>query len=190
MLRQIAWGIKMSYTEKKVRSINRYEGVIISVRVDQAELMNGALTMREVVEHPGGVAVVAVDGQGQVYCVEQYRYPMGRALLEIPAGKLEPGEDPAVCAVRELSEETGLTAGRLEPMGKIFTSPGFSDETLYLFLATELKQGSAHPDPNEFLHVRRMALQTLVDRIMDGSVSDGKTVAGVLKAARLLEDRA
>ena len=177
----------MDYTEKKKRRINHYGGIIVDVNVDQVELPGGVLAFREVVEHPGGVGILPVDADGFAYCVRQYRYPFGEHLLEIPAGKLEPGEDPRACAVRELSEETGFTAGRLVDLGRVYTSPGYSHEILYLYLALDLRQGQAHPDENEFLDVLRLPLDDLLAQIMAGALCDGKTVAAVLKGKRLLE---
>lgn len=178
----------MSYHEMPVRRINRYEGVVVSVRVDQARLSDGRLTLREVVEHPGGVAVLPLDTDGRVWCVRQFRYPFGRELLEIPAGKLEPGEDPAVCAARELSEETGFSADSLRSLGCSYSSPGISTEVIHLFLATGLRPGPAHPDDGELLGVEAHPLAELVDAVLRGELADAKSVAAILKTARLLEE--
>ena len=172
----------MSFTEKKMRHINGYRGVIVDVDVDMVRLSNDAVTVREVVSHPGGVCVAALDEDNNVTMVRQFRYPLQAELLELPAGKLEPGEDPFSAAVRELEEETGLTAEQWTELGFIYTSPGFSTEKLYLYLARELRQGEAHPDENELLKVEKYPLSELMDRVMDGRLSDGKTVAGLLKA--------
>ncbi len=176
----------MDYAEKKIRHINTYQGIIVDVDVDMVRLPNDAVTMREVVKHPGGVCVAAVSEDGMISLVRQYRYPFGTHLWELPAGKLEPGEDPLPAAQRELSEETGLEAGHWQSLGALYTSPGISTERLYLFLATDLHQGEAHPDPNEFLDVRRLPLRELLDRIDAGEIQDAKTVAGALRAARVL----
>lgn len=175
----------MDYTEKKLRRVNRYEGIIVNVELDQIELPGGGKSFREVVQHPGGVGILPVDSDGNVWCVRQYRYVHSEHLLEMPAGKLEWGEEPADCAVRELSEETGFTAGRMISLGKILTSPGFSSETLYLYLALDLQAGESHPDENEFLDVIKMPFAELLSQVMDGSVADGKTVTAVLKADKL-----
>jgi ADP-ribose pyrophosphatase len=120
--------------------------------------------------------------------VRQFRYPFGEHLLEAPAGKLEHGEDPKTCAARELSEETGFSAGKWVDFGHVCASPGFSNEVLHLFLALDLKAGEAHLDKNEFLDVQRLPLRDLADRVMDGTLCDAKTVALVLKAVRYLQD--
>jgi ADP-ribose pyrophosphatase len=134
------------------------------------------------VEHPGGVAIVPLTENGDVLMVRQYRYCVSDALLEIPAGKLEAGEDPFECAVRELSEETGCRVGRIVPLGAMYTSPGFSRETLYIYLATQLEEGENHPDEDEFLSVVRVPFEEVVDKIMSGEIKDGKTIVGILKA--------
>ena len=175
----------MDYTEKKLRRVNRYEGIIVNVELDQIELPGGNKAFREVVKHPGGVGILPVDSDGNAWCVRQYRYVHSQHLLEMPAGKLEWGEEPEACAVRELSEETGFTAGRLIPLGAILTSPGFSSETLYLYLALDLQAGESHPDENEFLDVLKVPFAQLVEQVMDGSLTDGKTVTAVLKADKL-----
>lgn len=179
----------MDYIEKKVDGKTVYEGVIVNVRVDHAELVNGKIVRREVVEHPGGVTVLPVEEDGTVWCVRQYRYPMGRSMLEAPAGKLERGEEPFPCAVRELSEETGLEAEEIISLGQCATSPGFSTEILHIYLALGLKRGESHPDEDEFLNVEKHPLSELVDMIMAGEIDDAKTVIAVLKAKKYLEDK-
>ncbi len=174
----------MNYTETPIRHINTYKGIIVDVDVDMIRLPNDKTTMREVVHHPGGVCVVALDTDGMVSLVRQFRYPFREHLWELPAGKLEPGEEPLPAAMRELSEETGLEAETWEELGSIYTSPGFSTERLYVYLATGLHQGAAHPDPNEFLDVTRMPLRQLLEEIDAGEIRDAKTVVGALRAER------
>lgn len=178
----------MDYVERRVDGEIKYKGVIVTVRLDRAELCNGKIVHREVVEHPGGVTILPVDSDGSCSMVRQFRYPFGRMMLEAPAGKLEYGEDPDECAVRELSEETGLSAGRMLKLGSVCTSPGYSNELLHLYLALDLQQGASHPDENEFLNVEKIPLETLVDQVMRGEIDDAKTVAIVLKAHKLLKD--
>ena len=175
------------YTEAPLRRICQYAGLVVNVKVDEVRLHDGTTSLREVVEHPGGVAVLPVDDEGYAYCVRQYRYPFREHFIEAPAGKLEPGEDPKDCAIRELSEETGFTAGRLVDLGYICASPGFSNEVLYLYLALDLTAGRPHLDRGEFLDVLRLPLTELMTRIMAGEVCDGKTVAAALKAAKFLD---
>ena len=173
--------------EKKIDGKTLYEGVIVNVRLDRAELVNGDVVRREVVEHPGGVTVIPVEEDGTVWCVRQFRYPFQREMLEVPAGKLEIGEKPLPAAVRELSEETGLEAGRMIYLGACCTSPGFSTEVLHIYLALELKHGDAHPDEDEFLNVEKHSLETLTEMVMSGEIDDAKTIIAVLKARRFLE---
>lgn len=176
----------MDYTEKAIRRVNTYNGIIVDVSVDMVKLQNDFITMREVVHHPGGVCVAAVDENEMVTVVRQFRYPFGDHLLELPAGKLEKGEEPLPAAMRELSEETGLEAEQWVDLGHIYTSPGFSTERLYIYLAMGLKQGEAHPDPNEFLDVEKMPLSELMKLVDEGTIHDAKTVAGLLKVERYL----
>ena len=173
--------------EKKIDGKTLYEGVIVNVRLDRAELVNGDVVRREVVEHPGGVTVIPVEEDGTVWCVRQFRYPFQREMLEVPAGKLEIGEKPLPAAVRELSEETGLEAGRMIYLGACCTSPGFSTEVLHIYLALELKHGDAHPDEDEFLNVEKHSLETLTEMVMSGEIDDAKTIIAVLKTRRFLE---
>ena len=175
----------MELTEKTLRSERIYDGKIIHVRRDEVLLPNGHTAMREVVAHPGGVGILALDGDGTVLLVRQYRYAFGRTLLEIPAGKREKGEEPFVTAQRELKEETGATADHWLPMGQLIASPGCYDEVLYLYLATGLRFGQTHPDEDEFLALERMPLAELVRRCMDGEITDAKTVCAALKAKNL-----
>jgi len=176
----------MDYTEKAVRRVNAYKGIIVDVSVDMVKLPNDVISLREVVHHPGGVCVAAVDENEMVTMVRQFRYPLGEHLLELPAGKLEPGEEPLPAAKRELSEETGLEAENWVDLGFIYTSAGFSTERLYIYLATGLTQGRAHPDPNEFLDVEKMPLAELLEMADKCRIHDAKTVAGILKAERYL----
>ena len=174
----------MECIEKRVDGEVKYRGVIVNVRLDRAQLENGKIVRREVVEHPGGVGILPVDEEGNCYMVRQFRYPFSRQLLEIPAGKLEYGEDPLDCAVRELGEETGFTAAELIPLGKCLTSPGFSSEVLHLFLARGLSAGKAHLDEDEFLNVEKHPLAELLAMAERNELEDGKTVIAVLKAGR------
>ena len=176
----------MDISEKKIDSKTVYEGVIVDVTLDNAELVNGKRVKREVVHHPGGAAVIPIDDEGFCLCVRQFRYPMQKLMLEIPAGKLDRGEDHRLCAERELSEETGLAADQLIYLGGICTSPGFSDEMLHIYLALGLHPGECHPDDDEFLELERHHIDELTDKVMSGEIEDAKTVIAVLKARRYL----
>ena len=177
----------MEFKEEMVSQETVYEGVIVNVRRDKARLMDGRITNREVVEHPGGVAVFAMDDPGRVALVRQYRYPMGEETLELPAGKLEPGEDPRDSGLRELAEETGLVPGTFEDMGCLYSSPGILAERIYLYFAKDLTQGPTHPDDGEFVETVWLPYQDLVDKTRRGEIKDGKTLAGILKASFLLD---
>lgn len=176
----------MKLMEKTVETKVIYQGKIVTVRVDKAELVNGRITGREVVEHPGGVAVLPLHADNSVTLVRQYRYPFHQVVTELPAGKLEPGKDHRLCALRELEEEVGLIPGELTYLGCLYLSPGYSTEVLHLYLARDLTQRDCHPDEDEFLEILRLPLDTLLEQVMDGSLADAKTVAGVLKTKLLL----
>ncbi|MCL2569422.1 MAG: NUDIX hydrolase [Oscillospiraceae bacterium] len=175
------------YIEKEVSRETVFEGRIINVRADVAEIHGGTRVPREVVEHPGGVCVVPVDADGSFWCVRQFRYPIMKELLEFPAGKLERGEDPLKCAVRELKEETGLVAGRVIYLDPIYTSPGFSNEVLHLYLALDLQKGKSNPDEGEFLTVERIARNHMLAMALQNELPDAKTMVGLFKAMQYLQ---
>ena len=173
----------MDLTEKRLSRKEIFQGHIVNVHIDTVELPNGAEATREVVDHPGGVAVLALDGENIVLTVTQYRYPFGTTLVELPAGKLDhPGEDTAAAGLRELKEETGAVPERYELLGKILPSPGCYGEILYLYLAQDLHMEEQHLDEDEFLNVERVPFDEMVRRCMEGEIQDAKTVAAVLMA--------
>ena len=174
-------------TEKTLDSREVYNGRIIRVRRDEVLLPGGGHGVREVVDHPGGVGILALDGQGRVALVRQYRYAFSRVLTEIPAGKREPGEEPSVTARRELKEEIGAEAEKWTELGALIASPGCYGETLYLYLAQGLTFGATYPDEDEFLDVLRMPFDQAVEQCMRGELTDAKTVAALLKAKILLK---
>ena len=176
----------MELWEKTVESETLFEGKIVTLKLDKAQLVNGRIARREVVEHPGGVAVLPLFDDGTVSIVRQFRYPFQAVVTELPAGKLERGEDHRLAGLRELEEETGLTADSFQYMGALLASPGFSDEVIHLYLARGLRQGPCHPDPDEFLELCRLPFSELLEQAMDGRLRDAKTVAGLLKTKVLL----
>lgn len=178
----------MDLTEKTLESTTIFEGKIMTILLDKAQLPNGKTAAREVCVHPGGVGVLPLEADGTVTLVRQYRYPFHELLLEIPAGKLDHGaESVELAARRELSEETGLEAGEMVYLGKLYASPGFCTEELHMYLARDLKQADCHPDEDEFLDVVKMPLDELLERVMSGEIADAKTVAATLKTKIFLE---
>ena len=173
-------------TEVTLRRKDVFDGRIVKVHVDDVRLPNGQEALREVVDHVDGAAVLAMDEENRVLVVRQYRYVFGRVLAELPAGKLDPGEDPAAGALRELKEETGAEPEIFLPLGKIIPAPGCYGEVLHLFLARGLKFSQQHLDPDEFLHVERVPFNEMVHRCVNGEIDDAKTVAAVLRAKILL----
>ena len=176
----------MDMKETLISREDIFRGRVVSLHVDKVRLPNGHESVRECVEHNGGVAILALDDDNNVLTVTQYRYVFGREMLEIPAGKLEPGEDPVSAALRELREETGASPDEFLPLGTILPSPGCYGETLHLFLARGLHFGAARPDEDEFLRADRIPFDEMVRRVLRGEIADGKTVAAVLKAKCLL----
>jgi len=176
----------MDLTEKRIDRKEIFKGHIFNIYLDEVEISDGSIRPREVVEHNGGVCVVAVDDDNNVFMVRQFRYAVGKEMLEIPAGKLEVGEDPFEAAKRELSEETGCSASEWTELGCMYPTPGYCSEKLYVYLARDLKKGEMHLDDGEILTVEKYPISEIVDMIMNGNISDAKTVFGVLKAARII----
>ena len=176
-----------SIIETTVSSEHVFDGLILHIDHITNRLPNGKLAAREVARHVGASAVVPVDEQGNVWLVKQFRAPIDRVLLEVPAGKLDfKGEDRLLAAKRELQEETGLTALSWTHLGDIVTTPGFSDELISLYLARELSAGESHPDDDEFLNVVRVPLGELVDMVRRGEVPDAKTICAVMLADKAI----
>ena len=177
----------MDLTEKTLTSEKIFDGKILHIRRDTVRLPNGQEAFREVADHPGGVCVVALDEQNRVLLVRQFRYPYKKLLREIPAGKLEYGEDPREAAIRELREETGAAAGKFESLGELYPSPGYCGEIIHMYLARDLSFGETDLDEDEFLTLERAPFAQLVQEVMGGEIKDAKTMAAVLKTKVLLE---
>lgn len=178
----------MAHFERKKHSQEIFQGKILRVTLDTVELENGKEARREVVWHHGGAGVIPLTETGEVYLVRQFRYALGREILEIPAGKLEPGEDPMEAARRELVEECGLLAEELKNLDPIYPSVGYDSEVIHLYLAKKLREVERHPDEDEFLDVCRYPLDQVVEMILRGEIRDGKTVAGILKLKLMTEN--
>ncbi|MBQ8828314.1 MAG: NUDIX hydrolase [Clostridia bacterium] len=170
--------------EKIEKTETVFDGKVFKALKYDVSLPDGTLAKREVVRHSGGSAVIPVDENGDVYMVRQYRISPGENLIEIPAGKLEIGEDPFECAVRELTEETGLIAKNVEHLISFYPTPGYCSEKIHVYLATGLKKGNPNRDEKEFLHVLKYPLSELVKMVQSGEITDSKTVIAILLAER------
>jgi len=177
----------MDLTEQTLSSEKIFEGRILHVRKDTVRLPNGGTATREVIDHPGGVCVLAIDDENRALIVSQFRYPYKEVVREVPAGKLEYGEDPRAAAIRELKEETGADAGEFRFLGELYPSPGYCGEIIRMYLARELTFGAPHLDEDEFLNVERVPFETLVGQVLSGGIKDAKTIAAVLKGKLLLD---
>jgi len=173
----------------KVRESRRaFDGKAFNVRIDLLNGPAGTTHRVDIVEHPGAIALIPIDEQGRVWFVRQYRHPAGEELLELPAGTLNPGESPEVCATRESREEIGMAPGELIHLGGTFLAPGYSTEYLHFFLAQELVAAPLPPDPDEVLHLEKIPWEKLWDLIANGSIRDAKTLAGLMLARLRLEN--
>ncbi len=176
----------MNYEEKTLNKKLIYEGSIIKLEQHEVELPNGKRSNRDIIRHKGASAVVPITAEGKIIFVEQYRKPFEAVSYEIPAGKLDPGEDPEVCAARELEEETGYKAGSLTKILALHPWPAFADEVIHIYLARDLKPGQVHPDEDEFISAFELTPEEALKWIEEGRINDGKTVSGVLYALRHL----
>ncbi|MDE5860292.1 MAG: NUDIX hydrolase [Oscillospiraceae bacterium] len=176
----------MHLFEKTVSSDLIFDGKIITVKKDTAELENGEVVNRELVVHPGGVCVVPVTENGEVLMVKQFRYPFQTVLTELPAGKLEIGEDHREAGLRELKEETGAVCEKFEYLGVCYPSVAYLTEKIHMYMATGLTFEQQHLDDDEFLDVVKVKLEDAVEMVMNGELPDAKTQCAILKAARLL----
>ena len=175
----------MTFEEKTLETERIFEGKIINVRRDRVMVMEGE-SFREIVEHNGGAVIAAVKPDGNMIMVRQFRKPAERVMLEVPAGKIDPGEDPEITAARELKEETGYTAGKIRKLTQMYPSVGYSEEILHLYLCTELEAGETAFDENEAIDIEEYPIDTLVDMVMQGEIQDGKSQVAILMVKGLL----
>lgn len=159
-----------------------FEGKLLKVFSDKVELPNGTEASREFIKHPGAVAVVPITPEGKIVLVRQFRYPVGKVMLEIPAGKLDYGEHPDACALRELEEETGFIAKNIKKLTSIYTTPGFTDEIIHLYIADQLSVSKQRLDEDEFLDVELYTKEEIKTMIADGTINDAKSMLALLLA--------
>lgn len=176
----------MDYEEKTKSVKNIFDGNIIKLRVETVELPDGKTATRELISHGGGVGVIAVDENGEVFMVSQYRIAAREMMMEIPAGKIDNGEDPLECGKRELIEETGYAAEEFTYLGTYYATPGYCEEKLHLYLARKLKFVGQHLDEGEFLNVKKYKLDDLYNMVMENKINDAKTAIAILKAKMIL----
>lgn len=170
-----------------VKSEVIYCGKVFNTRVDQIEYNSGNKAVREVAEHPGGSVVVPVTDDGKIIMVTQHRFPVDKILLELPAGKLGQNEDPLLCAIRELEEETGYKSDNIKVLGSIYTTPGYSSEKLWIYLAKDLKTGNHNREEGEYeMEVFEFTLKEIEDKIFNGEIVDGKTICGIFLARKFI----
>lgn len=175
----------MNFEEKTLSSEYVYNGKVIDVKRDEVTVANGHQSVREVVEHTGGVVILAIKGD-KILTVKQYRYPLKKVSVELPAGKLEKGENPDFASKRELREETGYTAKKWSSLGYIYTSPGFCDEKLYLYLAQDLDYDKQSPDEDEILEANEISIKEVLKMIDTGIINDSKTICTIMRAREYL----
>ncbi len=174
--------------EKKISSELVYSGGVVNVYHDRVKTEKGNTASRDVVRHMGGAGIIAIDEGGDIYLVRQFRYAVGEELIEIPAGKLEPNEDPMVTAKRELIEEAGISANDVKPIGKIIPTCGYCDEVIYVYYATDITPAQQNLDEDEELTVFKMPLKDAVKAVLSGEIIDGKTVYAILALNELLRE--
>lgn len=179
----------MAFIEKTLNSEYIYKGKIIKLRVDEAETCNGNTAKREVIEHGGGVCVLPIDKDGNVYLVKQYRYPYSEIIAEVPAGKRDGDEQPLICGKRELQEETGITAENYFFAGELYPTPGYCGEIIYMYIATGLAFGTTSPDEDESLDVIKLPLNQAIQLVLDGEIKDAKSQSVILKAKLLTDNK-
>lgn len=177
----------MNFEEKTITSEYVYKGKVIDVKRDEVRISNGHQSTREVVEHTGGVVILALKDD-KILTVQQYRYPLKEVSTELPAGKLEKGENPDLAAKRELEEETGYIANNWKSLGYIYTSPGFCDEKLHLYLAQDLVFTKQNPDEDEILECTEYPKEKVFSMIDSGEICDSKTICAIMRARNYIDD--
>ena len=178
----------MTFCERTISSDKKFDGKIFSVRVESVELPDNKTGYREFVDHPGGVGVLALTDDNKILMVSQYRKAIEKEILEIPAGKLEKGEDPLVCGMRELEEETGYRAKEMVSLGFLYPSPGFANEVTHLYLAWGLEKTATNPDEDEYLDILEVTPEEIYSKIMANEINDAKTVIGFFKAMEYIKN--
>ncbi len=178
----------MEHFEKTIESETLYKGKVVTLRLDKVQLENNNTAMREIVCHNGGSCVIAMNDQKEIYLIKQYRHAFEKEILELPAGKLEIGEDPFEAAKRELKEETGIQAENYYDLGVSLPTVGYCSEKIYIYGATKLTQQEQSLDPDEFVTLIKLPFEQCVSMVMSGEIEDAKTVIGILKFKNLLDD--
>lgn len=176
----------MRLEEKTLSSEQKFDGRIVKLFVDQVELENGETATREVIKHPGGVCILPLDEENNVLMVRQFRYPPQKVLLEIPAGKMEFGEDHRACGLRELKEETGCTCDEFIYLGNLIPTPAYDNEVIHMYLARGLHGGDQNLDEDEFLEIEKLPLEKAVKMVMNNEIADAKTQIALLKVQNML----
>lgn len=174
--------------EEKVSSREVFKGNLVELYFDKVRLPNNKIATREKVLHPGAVAVVPVNKNNEIVFVKQYRYPINKVLIEIPAGKLENNESPIECAERELGEEVGAVDGKFIHLTTIYTSPGFCNEKIDIYLVQDFIEKGSNPDDDEFLHIIKIHFDECISMISSGEISDAKSIIGILMARDYLKN--
>ena len=180
----------MHLEEKTLDSEQKFDGKVVKLFVDNVRLEDGNDAIREVIKHPGGVCVVPINDKNEIYMVRQFRYPFARVLTEIPAGKLEPGEDHRECGIRELKEEIGAEAGRFEYLGCLYPTVAYDTEIIHMYLARDLSFGEQSLDEDEFIDVIKMPFEQAVQLVCHNELPDAKTQLAILKAKAVLDSEA
>lgn len=177
----------MDMTQKVVKTKEIFDGRVVKLRVDTVQLPDGRLTEREIMKHPGGVGVIAIDEEKNVLMVRQFRDAAKKVMLEIPAGKLEYGENPLECGMRELVEETGFRAQEFIHLGEFFVTPAYCEEKINIYLAYKLTEECQNLDDGEFVEVEKIPLDELFEMVMNNEIDDAKTIIAVLKANQMMK---